>query len=187
MWVPTVILRYFTLPLWGWIKRLYPPSHLGFREKLEEEIHSRNTYGVCDLATLMVFMMISCLCDLVTLMMFMKITDNYLTFSPWSGQTVSTSLSAFVLRSLLLYLLMCLDRCSCTCYHTLMSKHSWCLWRSLLPFGSNGRRGQTVADSLSDFVFSSLLLHLLLHLDLVVLMVFMKITSPLGSSGRSSD
>ena len=46
------------------------------------EDNSRNTHGVCDLATLMVFMKISCLCDLATLMVFVKITDNYRTFSP---------------------------------------------------------------------------------------------------------
>ena len=36
-------------------------------------------------------------------------------------------------------------------------------------------------------VLGSLLLHLLSHLDLAALMVFMKITSPLGSSGRSGQ
>jgi hypothetical protein len=72
--------RYSTLfhsPLVDVDKETVTTSTLG--EKLEEEMNSRNTYGVCDLATLMVFMKISCrLCDLTTLMVFMKITDSYI-------------------------------------------------------------------------------------------------------------
>jgi hypothetical protein len=76
-------------------KETVSTSTLG--EKLEEEMNSRNTHGVCDLATLMVFMKISCrLCDLATLMVFMKITSP-LGSSGRSGQTVAASLSAFVL------------------------------------------------------------------------------------------
>ena len=71
----------FHSPLLGVEKETEATSTLG--EKLEEEMNSCNTHGVCDLATLMVFMKISCLCDLATLMVFMKITDNYHTFSPW--------------------------------------------------------------------------------------------------------
>jgi hypothetical protein len=65
----------FHSPLVGVDKETVATSTLG--EKLEEEMNSRNTHGVCDLATLMVFMKISCrLCDLATLMVFMKITDS---------------------------------------------------------------------------------------------------------------
>ena len=67
----------FHSPLVGVDKETVATSTLG--EKLEEEMNSRNTHGVCDLAKLMVFMKISCrLCDLATLMVFIKITDSYI-------------------------------------------------------------------------------------------------------------
>ena len=67
----------FDSPLVGMDKETVATSTLG--EKLEEEMNSRNTHGVCDVATLMMFMKISCrLCDLATLMVFMKITDSYI-------------------------------------------------------------------------------------------------------------
>ena len=66
----------FYSPLVGLDKETVTTSTLG--EKLEE-MNSRNTHGVCDLGTLMVFMKISCrLCDVATLMAFIKIADSYI-------------------------------------------------------------------------------------------------------------
>jgi hypothetical protein len=48
---------------------------LGLGEKLEEEMNSRNTHGVCDLGTLMVFMKISCRLD-TTHDVFVRITNT---------------------------------------------------------------------------------------------------------------
>jgi hypothetical protein len=59
--------------------------------------------------------------------------------------------------------LLCLARYSCTCYRTLISQHSWCLWRSLLPLEvaeGAGRRWQLLCplSCLARFALFAVLL-----------------------------
>ena len=111
----------FHSPLVGVDKETVATSTLG--EKLEEEMNSCNTQGVCDLATLMVFMKISCRLCLLPL----EVAEGAGSFSVRFRGCLVT-----LLDSLLLHLVMwltrysCLARCSCTCCLTRYSSLARC-------------------------------------------------------------